>query len=455
VGQDLTFLPGAVGLDGTTRYAGFYTSFAQHEDYVNISSSSVSLKDEQDLQFARFVSISAYQESAFRTRFDQDSTPLNVVDAFWHQPAESFSEELQLLSPESSKVQWIGGLFYFNQRTAFPFHLEGLAAYPFTDLSIYYDDRLTSMAGFGQATVEVLPETHVTAGLRYTTDRHDVTGATYGDSFLLESATPSAKFDKLTWRFVLDHQFTPDVLGYISDNRGFKAGGFNQQQYALPPVKPEVLDAYEAGFKTQFLDRRLRVNFAGYDYNYKDVQVNVYPAGSLEVINGAAAQIYGVDGDVAGALTNNFTLQTGVSWIHGRYTSFPDCPSYVPAPAGGNTQITIDCTGRTTAHSPGFTGDVGAEYRMPTSVGELSYNLTFSYSTGYYPDPDNRIRQPHTTLVHPSVLWTSLDKKFNVRVWADNLLNEHYYQFLTAQATGDIGSPSAPRTYGVTAGIHF
>jgi hypothetical protein len=94
-----------------------------------------------------------------------------------------------------------------------------------------------------------------------------------------------------------------------------------------------------------------------------------------------------VDGDLAGALTNNFTLQAGVSWIYRRYTSYPDCPSYVPTPTGGNVPTTINCTGHMTAHSPGFGGDVGAEYRMPTNVGELSYNLTFSYSTGCYPDP--------------------------------------------------------------------
>ena len=39
------------------------------------------------------------------------------------------------------------------------------------------------------------------------------------------------------------------------------------------PLKPETLDAYEAGLKSQFFDRRLRVNAALFYYDVKDPQV--------------------------------------------------------------------------------------------------------------------------------------------------------------------------------------
>ena len=102
---------------------------------------------------------------------------------------------------------------------------------------------------------------------------------------MLASETRSADFRKATWRLALDHQFTPDVLGYVSDNRGFKSGAFNTSVYTQPAVKPEVLDAYEIGLKSEYFDHRFRANLAAYYYQYKDLQVTELVAGSDFVLS--------------------------------------------------------------------------------------------------------------------------------------------------------------------------
>jgi outer membrane receptor protein involved in Fe transport len=80
-----------------------------------------------------------------------------------------------------------------------------------------------SYAGYTQTTFEVAPETHFTAGVRYTDDRRSIGGTTSAEGVgVLASGAQSAEFNKVTWRLALDHQFTPEVLGYVSDNRGFK-----------------------------------------------------------------------------------------------------------------------------------------------------------------------------------------------------------------------------------------
>src|SRR3546814_5896790 len=72
-------------------------------------------------------------------------------------------------------------------------------------------------------------------------------------------------FKKLTWRIALDQQLAPGILAYASYNRGFKSGLYNSIPPSADVIQPEVLDAYEAGLKTDLPDRRVRLNVAGFD----------------------------------------------------------------------------------------------------------------------------------------------------------------------------------------------
>ena len=71
------------------------------------------------------------------------------------------------------------------------------------------------------------------------------------------------KFKKFTPRIALDYQVTPDVLLYASWSKGFKAGTYNLGTLDNG-VNPENISAFEAGVKSSFLDRRLRLNLAGF-----------------------------------------------------------------------------------------------------------------------------------------------------------------------------------------------
>src|SRR3546814_16058004 len=80
-------------------------------------------------------------------------------------------------------------------------------------------------------------------------------------------------FKKPTWRGALEHDFADDVLGYLSYNRGFKSGVYNILSLTGAPVRPEIVDAYEAGLKTTFLDRKVRLNVAAFGYGFQDIQL--------------------------------------------------------------------------------------------------------------------------------------------------------------------------------------
>ena len=67
------------------------------------------------------------------------------------------------------------------------------------------------------------------------------------------------------------------VYGYYA--RGFKSGGFNGRSDSAStgvlPYGPETLWSYEAGFKTDWFDHKLRLNGDVFYNDYRNFQASV------------------------------------------------------------------------------------------------------------------------------------------------------------------------------------
>jgi iron complex outermembrane receptor protein len=456
-------VPGTVTAAGTA-YPGFYNTDANLQDRTVMQQGGALLQITQDLQFVTFKSISSYRDLRPNFLLDQDSSPLPIVNIHIYDADDSITQELQLISPETSKVQWIGGFFYYHDVAGLtPLDISGAAAAPFSMIAMNARQHSESYAGYAQTTFEVAPKTHLTGGIRYTDDRRSIDGTTSAEGVgVLASDAQSAEFKKVTWRFALDHQFTPDVLGYISDNRGFKSGTFNTSAYTQPAVKPEVLDAYEIGLKSEYFDHRFRANLAGYYYQYSDLQVSELVAGSQIVLNAAKAEIYGLDAEFTFLPVRDLTLNASFALIHGRYTSFPNAP-YFPAVTAADCSpgvgtagaCTIDATGLETVHTPSFTMSLSADYVKPSEVGPFDIVADFYHNDGFFWDPAGQIRQPTYSLFNASIGWMNPQGRFGVRLWGKNLGGAKYYSYAIAQTLGEDFTPAPPRTYGVTISAHL
>jgi iron complex outermembrane receptor protein len=450
-----SFLPGAVGVDDKTTYVGLYNTASDLDNHWTDRNYGASLRVEQDFGWSRLVSITGARDSLNIHTLDQDATPLHLVDANpLPELDETLSQELQLQSPAGNeKFKWIVGLYYMNDRFAsLPLVINEGAYSPtgvtFTTVDVYVREPTRSYAEFGQATWEFLSGTHLTLGVRNTDDTKSIGGNTLIDGFDAVQGRQTANFSKVTYRAVLDRQFTSDILGYISWNTGFKSGQYSLVNFTEPPVEPEVLTAYEIGFKTEFLDRRLRVNAAAFDYKYQDIQVQEVVVGGTQLVNAAQATIYGLDLNVNAKLAPSLSLQASLEWLHARYSNFPNDPSYVPAPAGGNGLITINGAGFHMSNAPDFSAYVAADYTKAVAGGMLEVNVNESYNSGYYWDPDDRLRQPSFALLGGYVKWTDGEGKWSYRVWGNNVTSRHYYSYEDAFAFGDIYSPAMPATCG-------
>jgi iron complex outermembrane recepter protein len=422
----------------------------------------VSLRLEQELGEITLSSVTAYRESNILHNQDFDFTPAQIASFSYVTPGHQFSQELQLSSDSSDKFKWTAGLFYYDSEFAYEDFILNLN---FANRSINTNSKQTSRsyAVYAQATYEILPNTNLTLGGRYTDEKRGERDASLVVSTFSPAVTAPAvnlpdstkNASKFTYRASLDHRLSDDVMVYASYNRGFKSGGFNLGNPAFSSYDPETLDAIEVGLKADLLDRRLRLNIAGFDYRYDNVQVQRIGNGTIGIVNGASAHVYGLDADLTAVLADGLTLTSGIGWISPEFDSFPGCA--VGSPNGGVpvSSVGTECAGNQIALASKFVGNVGINYVTDFADGELTASGNLYYNSGFFFEPDNYIRQDSYALFGASLNWRSEDG-YSIGVFGKNLTNERVLTFAATQINGNqVGMFAEPRTYGVTIGFDF
>jgi iron complex outermembrane receptor protein len=245
-------------------------------------------------------------------------------------------------------------------------------------------------------------------------------------------------------------------MAYISDSRGFKSGGYNLSN-GDAPYSPEKLAAYEIGLKTETLSHRLSLNSSVFYYDYKNIQVSRFVNGQAQIYNGAAATMYGLDFDLSAVLTPGLTVRAGVELIRDYFTSFPRADFFLTCPSGPTAVCSLSATGKRLPETPTATGTINVDYRQPLThdAGGLDFNLNTVITSKYYFAPDNELSQPGYGLLNGSILWTSANDGYSVRLWGKNLTNEIYTLSVNQAPGTTAASYAAPRTYGITVGKKF
>ena len=456
--------PGIKPFPGTQPLGGFVPTRPQ-DLYVASSyydrnwEYGASLKITHSFELGDFSSITAYRRSKYVVAFPNSSPdPADITIPLLHENFRQLSQEFQLGSHASSGFTWVAGaFFYFASPGWQPLDIYGPALGPLV-ISISDEQKTYSGAVYGQTTFPIVEATDLTIGARYTFDRRNWAALESFTPFPIPSVADrqDKTFKKPTWRLSLDHHFTPEVLGFVSYNRGFKSGGFNDSLVPAFAYDPETLDAYETGVKTTLLDRRLRLNTSVFYYDYKNIQVTRFIGGNENVYNGSGAKLYGVDLDLDAQITQALSVRSGIEYLHDKYTSFPLADYTVPAPGGGSIFSTRDASGKRVAFTPDWTATLAVDYRIPVDIsGSLLASATYYYNGGWFPNPDNRLKQSAYDLVNASLTWSSRDDRFRLSLWGRNLGNTNYAVLASEQGNGDFIIYAPPRTYGFTATLNL
>ncbi len=241
---------------------------------------------------------------------------------------DQFTQEIKITgSLADGLIDFVGGVYYFeeNNRTDFGdiFSLAFPplpAGFPLVLADREIRNETTAWAGYLQADLNVTDALKLTAGIRYTDeektfavrDNRPIVGTNalgqntcfgpfqFAPSTCIDSANlvanngaaiPQEQNVKIwTPRFAINYDISDDILLFASATRGFKSGGWNARGTSpgeLLPFGPEKAWSYEAGFKSEFFDRRVRLNVTAFQLDIDGLQTPsafIRPDGSLAFI---------------------------------------------------------------------------------------------------------------------------------------------------------------------------
>ena len=410
------------------------------------------------------VSITGYQSGKLVSNVDTDSTSAPLQSIAYVQPNRTFTQELQAVSTNDSPFQWILGAYYLRQKESYePFNIFISRLLSPVDPAYISVARADAKSVFAQGTYEVTPGTKLTAGLRYSNEKKSLNAVLVAPAlgnFVLGGPVDVDKtFNKLTWRFSVDHKLAQDVLVYGSYNRGFKSGAFNPLDISpmATAVDPEVLDAFEVGLKSQFADRRVQLNAAVYYYDYKDIQVQrvQLSGGQNQAVleNAASATLYGLDADLVVVPVESLQLTAGINLSHSKYDSYPNASGLL-VQNGGGVQATLDLTGDRVLVAPDLTFNVGGSYELDLNAASLLFTANYGYSSKFKHSPGEGNFNRGYGILNASVAFTDSSKRFTVELFGQNLTNERQIGQYTATLLNSY-VVRAPLSYGITLSTKF
>lgn len=195
----------------------------------------------------------------------------------------------------------VGGVYYFEEDSfsdfgdvfTLPF-APPPTGFPFVLADRTLRNSTVAYAGYIQADLNLTDQLTLTAGVRYTDETKNFSvsdnRASCNDGTLEASCISNANLiasnaavipqeqSVKIWtpRFAINFKPSDDFLLFASATRGFKSGGWNARGTSpslLLPFAPEKAWSYEAGFKSEFLDNRIRVNLTAYLLDVSDIQI--------------------------------------------------------------------------------------------------------------------------------------------------------------------------------------
>ena len=420
----------------------------------------VSLTIEHSFNGFDAISISAYRDADVELFADSDEGRPFLSDALVDFGTKNFTQEVRLTSNNDGRVNWIVGAFYLDGDSV---------SYLEVPIVIAGQVLTKSYSAFAEVGFKLFEDAGtLTFGGRYTIDKRRIRGSLGGNpdfgqpGFPLPppGIDPSTTWKKPTFRVVYSHQLNHDLMAYASYNRGFKSGNYNLVPATSKAYDPEVLDAFEAGFKSTLADGRVHFNAAAFYYDYKALQLQVATNVSADIVNAAGAEVKGAEAEFSALVTDGLTLDLGASYIDGKYTNFRNAQVYVPnvdaagRPIGGAASISIDASGKRLVRSPSLTASAGLTYTQAFADGRLTAVVRAQYNGSMSWEASGRLKEPSYTLVNASVgyEWNS---GWGLRLQGANIFDAKYSIATLSTNFGDAFSAGDPATYSVAVNYKF
>lgn len=446
------------GWGASSSFASIIGVSPDAKPFRHNDSGGVDLTTKWDLGATKLTSVTAYEVLNRHEYNDWDASSAADAGVFFGSKVRVFSEELRLSSPDTSKIKWVGGVYYDHETLDEAFISDFAQAFGFVaDTS--YKQTAESYSAFGQTEVPVTDKFTVVGGLRVEHEQRDFTNfktATVPVIGLGTGGSPSTQYTEGTGKLELDFKPQAGTLLYASVSRGVKSGGLTAYNTLstsqLKPFAPEVLWAYEVGFKKDFPAQNLRVNGAAYYYDYKNQQVQsaVYDPiyGAVGVIRNADAEIYGGELEGVWRPIPALLITQSIGYSTGEFTNFQDLD--IAASTAAGHAVYVSRKGQTEGY-PHLSYAGSASYTFDLA----HYSVEASTDYAYHDALDPTLLGPAFNVAAYWLVNANLTVKpetgpWSVGLWGRNIFNQHYDLTRNFFLGGiDIAAPGAPATYGV------
>ncbi|MFW5487850.1 MAG: TonB-dependent receptor [Desulfovibrio sp.] len=439
-------------LDGSERNLGMdrmRTSatgpFEVSTDYKDSSTESEygqGLKVEYDHAGTKLTSISGHRSFNKKFHFDMDRTPVPTGHTYLDMDQDTYSQEFRLASSLGERFDWLMGAYGYAEDMDVEFDRNLRMAAKAAKRRTKIDGQ--EYALFGQGTYNILPDLHLTAGLRWdntyskgtqtlqtsrTTNEYD---ATLDDSQVLP-------------KFSLAYDFTTNVTAYATWSQGYLAGGYNYNMATNSDnlaYDPEHSTNYETGLKSSWFDNRLTANLALFYIQIDDKQVmEGYGMSEWRIRNAAKAHSTGGELELVLLPCEGLQIDAGLGYAASEIDDWD-------ALENGRE---VDYSGKKMPWAPETTYNVGATYTHSSGMYVRADMAGFGKQ---YFDASNTLSQGEYQLYNLRVGY--VEDTFDVAVWCRNLFDTRYYNKMSRSMAGaTLLEDGDPLTAGVTVTWRF
>lgn len=426
------------------------TAIPIQNDFLGTSprkAKDASLKIDYELDPFTLTSVSAYNDTKIDLLEDLDWTPLSILGARQIRGYESFSQELRLTSPSSLDLRWTLGAYLLDAEKSVDTTLllspdpqsSGLAPSDYAPFPLAgADEKIRTLAAYGQVNYDVTDAFELTAALRYDHDDREQVNR------LVPGPNRKSTFDEWQPKLSLKYEVTPDSMVYATAARGFRSGGFNPPTGVFAPIyRPEVADTLELGTKNSLASRTVTLNAAAFYMRYKDQQVFILNVADQGIVNVAKTDIYGFELETTARPSRNFEMGGSLGFIDSKVKDFDGTERF----HGNKVPLTY-------RWSYAMFGQYKA---LISSSADLIARVDLTGMSGNYWHIDNADRQDAVKLVNARL--TLEAPRYSVAVYASNLFDERYTEEFFAKefsaGANDIRYPGQPRRYGIALTFDF
>ncbi len=354
-----------------------------------------------------------------------------------------------------------------SQRLPLPFPFPGADPNLNGAVDLIYGQDTESWAIYGQGTYELTEDIELTAGLRYTEDDRDafLFSENQGHTSIDDQVTNEDDWDNVSYLLNVNWFVNEDMNVYATYSTGYNAGGFNARAATLTAwedqVDEEEVDSFEVGMKADWLDNRLRTNWAVFYNEFDDIQIAQFEAGSggasSRLVNAGEATYWGIELDAVAILAEGLIADVTYGYLDADYDEY-----LARNPATDQEEDISNVT--TVGRSPEHTLNLGLQYDFaPFSFGALSARVDANYTDEFvfHPFQNQFDAAEDRWIINARVSLNEIrlgdSGSLRISAWGKNLADEEYEEWgIDFASLGYAGNTfGRARTYGVDVVYNF